>query len=183
VLGIKGTAIATPTTNLEHWQSAPVLDTEAPTASYARKFVILQEPIRSGGLGRAHLVGLCAVKIDVKDATDEFADCIAGDSAKLRSQPYGRAQILYKESGTGLRWGYVMLGVPGSQILLGSTNAAHNKNASGTINVYRGTTKGSEVFTSGDTISAYNRFANLAIGTWVLCAYVQGGWEIIAAAC
>jgi hypothetical protein len=66
---------------------------------------------------------------------------------------------------------------------IGKTNASHAKGASGTINIYRGRTKGSETFTTGDTMSAYNRFADIGSGKWVLCRFVQGGWEIVAAEC
>jgi hypothetical protein len=52
------------------------------------------------------------------------------------------------------------------------------------VNVYRGTTKGSESFTGGDVIAnVYNRFANLASGKWVLCLRIQGGWELVAGEC
>lgn len=175
----------TPSDNLQEWKNAPVLKGTTPASSDLRKFVILQEPIPNGKIGAGLLAGISPVKIDVKHADDEFADIIPSDRAKLRSQPFGACQILYKESGTGEKWAYVLHGLPGSQILVGKTNTAINKGTGPTngVNVYRGATKGSESFVSGDTITAWNYFRNVASGKWVLCVYYQGGWALIAAEC
>jgi len=182
VLGITG-ILWTPTDNLSGFKNQPVLTGAVPTASDLEKFVVLQEPAGAGKIGRGIIVGATPVLIDVRDATDDYADVIAGDAGKLRSQPYGSAWIAYKESGTGTKWAYIVQGVQGSQFVLGKTAAAHNKGASGTINVYRGGTAGSESFTAGDTITAWNHFANLESGKWVICARIQRNWRLIAAEC
>lgn len=49
--------------------------------------------------------------------------------------------------------------------LLGKTDAAHNKGASGTISIYSGT-PGAETDT-GENVTAFNKFADLESGKWV----------------
>jgi len=71
---------------------------------------------------------------------------------------------------------------PGGAFILGKTDAAHNKSASGTVSIYTGTTKGSET-DSTNNVTAYNRFANVESGKWVLLIYINGGYEMIAAEC
>ena len=69
------------------------------------------------------------------------------------------------------------------QFRIGKTAAAIAKGASGTVNVYWGTTKGSETWDSVETITAYNRFADVGSGKWVHCIFLLGGWELSAAEC
>jgi hypothetical protein len=182
ILGITGFLI-TPDDNLQQFKNRPVLKGDAPAATDLERFVITQEPCRADGVCLAMLLGMTAVQIDVVDETDDYADITTGNFQRLQSQPYGSAWIVYKESGTGTKWGLVVHGVQGSQFVLGKTNAAHAKGASGTINVYRGTTAGSEAFTGSKTISAWNRFADVASGKWVLCVRLQRVWHLVAAEC
>ena len=67
-------------------------------------------------------------------------------------------------------------------ISLAKTTTTHDKGASQTIDLYSGTTKGSET-TTGDSPSAYNRFADLATGKWCIAIFINGGWELIAGEC
>lgn len=69
------------------------------------------------------------------------------------------------------------------RVLLGKTDAAHAKGATGTISIYTGTTKGSETDSGRDITGVYNRFADLETGKWVLLHWVAGGWELIAGEC
>ena len=172
------------TDNANEFYEDPVLTVTTPAAAdQLRGWGVLQEPIKSGSVGRCLFVGLTPVQIDVVDSGDDYADIIASDNAKLQSGPFGGAAILYKASGTGTKWAYVVIGTPGTPLLLGKTNAAHNAGASGTINVYRGTTAGSETHVSSKTITAWNHFGNVATGKFVFCAYMQRNWRIIAAQC
>lgn len=72
---------------------------------------------------------------------------------------------------------------PPQPIRIGKTTVAHNKGTSQTVDVYEGTTKGSETAISGGAVSAYNRFADLATGKWVLLVFVNGGYDLVAAEC
>ena len=186
VLGIKNDLVILPSTD-SNWTEAPCLKGAVPTAaSYLRRFVVCQEPIANGDIGRALIAGVTPVKVKILNTADDFCDILDSDATQLVTSCWGAAQILWMDTsgGTGSsKWAYVMHGLPAAQILVGQTSSSLNSGASGTINVYRGTTKGSETFTSGDTITAWNRFANLASGKWVLAAWFQGGWELIAAQC
>lgn len=66
--------------------------------------------------------------------------------------------------------------------LLGKTDAAHNKGATGTISIYSGGTAGSETDT-GVNISAYCRFGNIGTGKWVYVFPGENTWEVRNAEC
>jgi hypothetical protein len=66
--------------------------------------------------------------------------------------------------------------------LLGKSNAATGGSGLVTVNVYAGTTKGSES-SSGNTINAYSRFGAVGLAKWVLCYWVNRNWEVIQAEC
>lgn len=182
ILGLAG-IVFTPDDNADAFKTSPVLKGITPTAAELERFVILQEPVSADQIGRGLLLGISAVEIDVVHEDDDYADVIAGDATKLRSQPYGASWIAYKEAGTGTKWAFVVHGIPGSQFVFGKTAAAIAKGASGTINVYRGNTAFSEAWTSSTTITASNHFGDVASGKWALCCRLQRNFRIIAAEC
>lgn len=61
---------------------------------------------------------------------------------------------------------------------VGKTDSAVTAPASVTVSIYSGTTKGSETDT-GDNVTAYLRYSELAAGAWCHVAYIDGGWEIL----
>lgn len=65
---------------------------------------------------------------------------------------------------------------------LGRTHTAINKDASGTIDIIAGSSAGSET-TTGDTITAYNYWGNIASGKRVWCRVVDGKIAIVDAEC
>ena len=65
---------------------------------------------------------------------------------------------------------------------IGKTDSAHNKGASGTISIYSGTAS-SSLTDTGDNVTAYNRFGNIASGKWVFVWTLPWGFEITAAEC
>ena len=65
---------------------------------------------------------------------------------------------------------------------IGKTDAAHNKGASGTISIYSGSAS-SSLTDTGDNVTAYNRFGNIASGKWVFVWTLPWGFEITAAEC
>lgn len=67
-------------------------------------------------------------------------------------------------------------------ILLGKTTAAHAKGAAQDVAIYSGDTLGSETDTT-ETVSAYNRFADLATDKWVLLVNFDAGYQLIAGEC
>jgi hypothetical protein len=148
------------------------------------KYAILQEPSKAlgkNGLVRGVIGGVTWCKLNINDADDVAAEITNNQTAYLNTQPHGSARILWKESGTGTdKWGLVHLGV-WPAIMLGKTDAAIAKGASGTVSVWSGV-EGSEADT-GVNVTAYNRFANVAITKWVLVVSIQGRLYLAAAEC
>ena len=64
---------------------------------------------------------------------------------------------------------------------IGKTDAAFNKGTSGVVSIWSGT-PGSETDTTYN-LTAWNLFANVAIGKWVALAHNGSGWYLIAAEC
>ena len=68
-------------------------------------WVVLQEPIPAGRIGRAMLFGVTPAQVDVADDGHEFAEPIVDNVAgAIRSAASGTARILWKKGGTGLQW-------------------------------------------------------------------------------
>ncbi|OHB51767.1 MAG: hypothetical protein A2Y12_01395 [Planctomycetes bacterium GWF2_42_9] len=81
------------------------------TASHSGgRFVVTCEPIAAGAIGRAYAAGFVVVKINVIDEAHTCADIETDDKAKLKSAESGAAVILWKESGTGDKWGIIRFG-------------------------------------------------------------------------
>lgn len=90
---------------------APSLKGTRPAATPdAGLWVITQEPIATGKVGWCLAAGCSVVQIDVTDIDHDYADSKASDETKLASADEGAARILYKESGTGTKWGLVRIG-------------------------------------------------------------------------
>ena len=68
-------------------------------------WVVLQEPIPSGKIGRAMLFGVTPAQVDVADKEHDFAEPVEDNAAgALQSCAAGTARILWKKGGTGLQW-------------------------------------------------------------------------------
>ena len=68
-------------------------------------WVVLQEPVPSGKIGRAMLFGVTPAQVDVADDGHEFAEPVVDNVAgAIRSAASGTARILWKKGGTGLQW-------------------------------------------------------------------------------
>jgi hypothetical protein len=81
-----------------------------PTSDHLGMFAILLEPVAGGGIGRALLMGVTAVKVDIVDSSHAFADVDDGECGNLISGFAGSAEILWKEVGAGVKWAVVRFG-------------------------------------------------------------------------
>lgn len=72
---------------------------------------------------------------------------------------------------------------PWDTMLVGQTDAAHNKSASGTVSIYYHATSSSSLADTGDNVTAYNRMGNIGSGKWVYVWTFPWGYEITAAEC
>ena len=65
---------------------------------------------------------------------------------------------------------------------LSKTTATWTKGTSQTLTIYVGD-GGSEAASSGDTVEAWNKFATVQSGKWVMLARANGGFYLTAAEC
>jgi hypothetical protein len=108
ILGIDG-ACCEFDDNPTEFLGRPLFSGATPTALFVGLFAVTVEPIKSGDIGRAVASGVTPVKVDVVDEGHPAADVHVGQTATLKSAPSGAAQILYKGSGTGIKWALVRL--------------------------------------------------------------------------
>ena len=109
VLGIDSPVI-TPTDNEDAFKNKVVLSGTTPSESdHLGRLAILLEPLANGKVGMACVAGVCAVHVDVQHEDHQFADIKDGDASSLQSRENGAATILWKETGTGLKWAVVHL--------------------------------------------------------------------------
>ena len=110
VLGIDGPLFdPTDSAAVNEFKSRVVLKGITPSATtHKGKFVILREPLKAGAIGEAYAAGCCPAKVNVVATGDTSADVSDGSSASLKSGG-GSAKILWKESGTGVRWAVVLM--------------------------------------------------------------------------
>jgi hypothetical protein len=110
VLSIDGPVVS-PSDNLEEFKNRVVFSGAVPFISgYRGRFVVLLEPLAAGAIGLGVVSGVCPVKVYVNNENHQFADVQNDTCGYLWSGASGAAQILWKESGTGVKWAVVRLG-------------------------------------------------------------------------
>ena len=120
--------------NEDEFKRQVALSCVTPTADHAGRFVVLQEPLADGAIGRACVSGVTVVRLQVENEDDPTADVADGESSHLVSGTSGNAVILWKEEegGDGGRWAIVRIGGGGAsaQMLIkitGSSTLADNR--------------------------------------------------------
>jgi hypothetical protein len=101
--------VFTPADNLNSFQTAVAWIGSLPTLAHVGKFALLLEPAATSRFARAAIGGTWVTKIQVDHVQHTHAD-VAPSSARLTSNWFGSVEILYKESGTGEKWGVVRFG-------------------------------------------------------------------------
>jgi hypothetical protein len=82
----------------------PVLRGVTPASpEHLERFVVLLEPASANEVVRGAIGGSFACLVNVIDTTHRFATIKAGDREQLESTECGVLQLLWKESGTGLK--------------------------------------------------------------------------------
>lgn len=179
ILGITGIVYSAADNEAEFF-NAPTLTGDTPGTSHVGKFVVLQQPLRAGGIGWAAVAGLTVCRLHVYDTAHKFAEVSPSNADKLLSVAGGSARIIYQDAGTGEVQALVRL-ADGGGIAIGKTDAAHAKNSDGVVSVWAGV-PGSESDT-GYNVEAYNLFGDVASGKWVAVALIHGYWYLIATEC
>lgn len=165
----------------------PILSVDFPGQN-ATSWGITVDPIKQYTIGRIAIGGAVPVKIDIKDADHVFARPVAGVHGNLQSSHpcAGSCGILWKESGTGLKWALVRVGSGGSGVLLGKTSAQWAKGSLATISLYE---EGAPPSESQNAPAAtlegcINKFANVSADKWVIVAQSsRGHWYLVSAEC
>jgi hypothetical protein len=112
ILGIDRPIFA-PEDNLEEFKNRPSLVGMTPQSpKHIGKFVVLQEPLAPGAIGRAVVDAVTVCRVVMTNASVDRVDIAPGECGHLRSDPDGSALVLWKESGTGTKWAVVRLGLP-----------------------------------------------------------------------
>ena len=104
ILGI-GDPINLPSTDLDAFQNRIALNGTSPTID--QPFFVVQDHIGTNDLGLALASGVTLALLDIQSSSDGFASCTAGVIDRLTTGATGRAEILWKPSGTGTNWGVI----------------------------------------------------------------------------
>jgi hypothetical protein len=149
------TPIVDPVNNLQQFKNAVTFYGIVPAEPLEKKTVaILIEPLDINAIGRAAIITPTPVQIDVVDAEDQFAEPVDATTANLQSGSTGRFRIIWKESGTGLKWAVVMLsGGPGGATLA-YFRLTEDAETSSTVEARRCTYSGD--YLTGDVTSIHN---------------------------
>lgn len=116
VLGLDG-VVYDVTDNAENYKNKAVLDGVEPTAAdHETRFVVLDETLKDGVIGRAHASGVCIANVDMQAEGDTHAGITDGDVTKLTSGS-GPVEILHAPAGTGEKLCIVRLNASPSPIL------------------------------------------------------------------
>lgn len=120
-----------PQDNEEEFRRRLVFDIKKPDevdpdyADHEMRFVIMQQPLKQDAVGKGMILGVSPVKLDIKEERHDYASFKAGETAHLETNYVGTARILYKESGTGVKWGIVEMPVcDGPRILIVNKSGA-----------------------------------------------------------
>jgi hypothetical protein len=113
VVGL-GEPLILPADSEAAFKSEPlVFKADVPAAgTHEGRWAVCAEPIPDAALGRARLLGVVQVRVEIVDEDHRFAEITDADATKLTSAPVGSARILWAESGTGEKWGVVCLQSP-----------------------------------------------------------------------
>ncbi len=124
VLGIDGILYGPDDNKAEFQNNAAITGVTPVETQHFGNFVICAEPIAEKAMGRAWILGVCPVQIDIQNISDGFADVEDNEPGQLKSGQQGAAQILWTENDengttdTGIMWALVRLTGPGPLICL-----------------------------------------------------------------
>jgi hypothetical protein len=76
--------------------------------NYDRNICALLEPLEANAIGLAAVTGVVPVQVNFS-SDHKWADTTNGNTQYLTSKLAGPYQVLWKESGTGIKWAYVHL--------------------------------------------------------------------------
>jgi hypothetical protein len=159
-----------------------------PTDTAGARYVVATQPIKAGEIGMAAIDGVVQVKLDVQSASDNFATVKSGSVEQMKTASSGDASVLWKETGTGVKWGLVRIGAgSGGGVKIGQITGTWAKGNSFTVWEYTGDGAQASGPSGPLSLTGVNRFATInasgSAGKWVALASVDSTWHLIAAEC
>lgn len=139
VLGISA-PLPLPSTNPDGFKSRTALKGVTPAAEDHGAFVILLGPAKADDVVAGCIDGVCVAKVLVESGKEwiEYADVKDGDAGSLQLDLCGTARVLWIESGTGVKWAVIRLGVgPGQTEYRGKLDGALAAGGSATVSIWR----------------------------------------------
>lgn len=110
ILGIGDNEVFNPETNKRQFLNYPTFEGVTPGGiEHATKFVITREPVKNNAISEAATCGVVPVQINITDEDHEYAGVTDGVTAYLTSFEAGVCEILWKDSGIGIKWAIVRL--------------------------------------------------------------------------
>jgi hypothetical protein len=181
-----GTPIISPSGNLQQFKNQLAFNGVEPFNPISdARYAILAEPLADQAIGRATLAGPSVVRIEVTSSPHRYANPIDGQSGYLRSDATGLFRILWKESGTGIKWAVVNaeprypdeLGTPAVVFQLTTALAAGvNQSATATVT----TTSDLANYPVGTVITVYNTGQMVGrIGAPGVAIQFAGVWWVV----
>lgn len=162
----------------------PAIRGVEPTSAHASAYVVLLEPALEDRVIRACVAGVCAARVDVTSTAHGYAVAKAGETGHLASAGIGPAQILWRESGTGVKWALVRLGAApiGDVVgkITGSSIAAvsGSTESSGTVRIYSRSSSGVRSDSGVDVVAWNPSNTVLPVNAFVIVGLVDGLWTI-----
>lgn len=159
-----------------------------PTDTAGARYVVATQPIKAGEIGMAAIDGVVQVKLDIQSASDNFATVKSGSVEQMKTASSGDASVLWKEGGTGVKWGLVRIGAGSGGatggVKIGKITGTWTKGATQTVWEY--TAAGSQA-SGSPSMTGVNRFATVnasgGASRWVAVASIDSAWHLIAAEC
>jgi len=178
-----GDAAVLPTDDQDLFEGSNLFEADLPTDDLLDIHAIALQTLDTNEVGVAIISGTATVQIDVSDEDHRYATPIDGDVEKLASAGFAAFMILWKESGTGVKWAKVVyVGSPALQTVKSTTTVV-----AGSTEEYDVWEDGAD---TGTTIQAKWGWAatsgtNLSSGTDCLAARVSlwDPWVIVGWDC
>ncbi len=149
-----------PSDNEVTFANGPILRGITPTASTdPGNFCVLLAPAKDDVIVRACISGVCQAKVNINDADD--STCGVGTTTVLQSGKQG-AQILWKESGTGVKWAVIHLGSSVADFdrctcqLTGALGTGDGTHSVDTVKPIRGSSPLNDPTSTAETLTVYN---------------------------
>lgn len=181
IIGI-GETVITPTQSEDSFRSGPVFYASTPAVpDHLGKWAVLAEPLRTNGVGWAVSYGAWPVEVEFAYSDEPYADIKASTTANLQGAE-GGCRVLWKESGTGVKWAVVMLGHSFWPILQGKLDANLNAGSSAAMSVWEGAT----LSDSSRNVTVYDRMLGtgkkIASTTVITASWTSGKWYVLTSA-